>query len=348
VPSFCRHNRFIQNCPICREPEAPPRGTPAKRASSSSSSSSSATRSRSSSSTRSSGGVRVRRVARAQEDGYASPLVPGLRATADAVQLADEIAFATGRLAELADAPPGLYAEAASAPDRDEAAWLAAQVVLLGPDEETDDPFAGLRDVVVPWAGGGVPDPQPLAERARAARAARGGSVAGGAISGLGPRSPYGDTAAARRGLASLRSWAERQGGLAGALAGDPAWTPERRFERLFERLGTVSGIGRARYDLLVVLGQLGVADVRATSLHAGDRDDATQAAKRVFGIGDRYLLDRRASELAEAAEAPMAALDLALANLDRPPAAPRITVGASADAADPAARERAASALGV
>jgi hypothetical protein len=292
--------------------------------------------------------MRVRRVARAVEDGYASPLVPGLKATADAEALAEEIGFSTGRMAELADAPPGLYADAASAPDPDEGAWLAAQVVLLGPEEGAEDPFAGLREVVVPWAGGAVPDPAPLAERARVARAAHGTSIAGPALSGLGPRSPYGDTASARRGLAALRGWAERHGGLAEALRGDPSWTPERRFERLFERLGTVSGIGRARYDLLVVLGQLGLVDVHATSLHPGDRDDATVAAKRVFGIGDRLLLDRRATELAEAAEVPVAALDLALANFGRPPGAPHMTIGATEGAADEDAAARAAAALGV
>jgi hypothetical protein len=313
--------------------------------------------------------VRVRCLARAEEDGYHSRLVPGLRATADAEQLADELGFAVGRLVELAAAPPGLYAEAASAPDGDEAAWLIAQLVLLGPEEGAEDPFAALREVVVPWAGGGLPDTDLLAERSRAAvgeatsptplgaqpaRRTAASAVVGhagtvaAARSGLGPRSPYADAAAAGRGLAALRAWAERGGGLAAALAGDAAWTPERRFERLYERLGTVSGIGRGRYDLLVVLGRLGIADVRATKLAAGDTDDATLAAKRVFGIGDRLLLDRRATDLAVAAELPIEALDLALANLGRPAGTPRMTIGASAGAVDAAARTRAAAALGL
>ncbi len=269
--------------------------------------------------------MRVRKLARAEEDGYASPLVPGLKASADAAQLADELAFATGRLAELAAAPPGLYAEAASAPAREDGLWLAAQIVLLGPAPE-GDPFAALADIVTPWSAG-VPQLDRFA---------------------LGERSPFSGADAAARGLASLRAWAERQGGPTAAFDGDATWSPERRFERLFERLGTVSGVGRARYDLLVVAGRLGLADVAATSLMAGDRDDATLAAKRVFGIGDRFLLDRRALELAEAAEVPVAALDLALANLGRPPTAPRLTLGAGTSAADAAARERALAALGL
>ena len=42
-------------------------------------------------------------------------------------------------------------------------------------------------------------------------------------------------------------------------------------------------------------------------------------AAKRVFGIGDPLLLDRRAATLAEAASVPLEALDLALANWASP-----------------------------
>ena len=50
-----------------------------------------------------------------------------------------------------------------------------------------------------------------------------------------------------------------------------------------------------------------------------------TLAAKRVFGIGDRLTLERRASELAAAAQAPVEALDLALENWAR---TDRITQG--------------------
>ncbi len=292
MPTFCRHNRFVQNCPICREPE-PPR----RRAASTSSASRPRRTARASSPSRRSGGtgdLRVRRVARAAEDGYHSPLVPGLRATADAERLAEELAFAAGRLTELATAPQGAFAEAATAADRDEGIRLAAEAVLRG------------------------------------------------------DRSPYADEAAADRGLAALSAWFDRHGGPGAALDGDPAWTAQRRFERLFERLGTVGGIGRARYDLLVVAGALGLADVEAPALLAGDRDDTTIAAKRVFGIGDRLLIDRRAGELAEAAELPVAALDLALVNVDRPAGAPRLTGGASEDAADAGAWARAAAALGV
>ena len=52
---------------------------------------------------------------RAEDDGFLSELVPGLRASADAGRLAEEIAFSAGRLLALALDPPGLYGEAACA-----------------------------------------------------------------------------------------------------------------------------------------------------------------------------------------------------------------------------------------
>jgi hypothetical protein len=69
----------------------------------------------------------------------------------------------------------------------------------------------------------------------------------------------------------------------------------------------------RARYELLVSLGALGRAPLSAPSLLISDDDAVSVAAKRVFGIGDRLLLERRARELAQASDVPLAALDLAL-----------------------------------
>ena len=146
MPSFCRHNRFIQNCPICREPEPErrvPRSSSSGTRSTASRPSTSSSRARSSGS-RSSGGVRVRQLARAVDDGYRSGLVPGLKASADAERLADEIAFAATRLAQLATDPPGTYAEAALEADREEGLWLAFLTAVVCP-EEGEDPFAGVR-----------------------------------------------------------------------------------------------------------------------------------------------------------------------------------------------------------
>jgi hypothetical protein len=314
-PSFCRHNRFVQNCPICRAPD-PPSARPA-RATSNRSRAGSTAPARSGRAT----AVRVRQMAQAADDGYRSQLVAGLKASADAERLAGELAFAAARLAELSVDPPGVYAEIAAEPDPEEALWLAFLTTYLGPTEG-EDPFAGIRGAHVPWSSGELPDLDVP----------------------LGPRTSH-DTAAGERTVLAYRARAQRAGTQTALVAGEAAWTPERRFDRIFERLA-LPALGRGgRYELLVTLGHLGVADLRPTSLQLTD-DAATLAAKRVFGIGDKLLLERRARDLAAAAELPIEALDLALYNWGAP-AAKRATMGSSA-VADDEQRDAIADVLGV
>jgi len=279
-PTFCRHNRFLQNCPICRTPESPePVRAPR-----------SSTRRSGGSARASQSAVRVRRVEQAADDGYRSELVPGLKASADADRLANELAFAAARLDELEDEPPGVYADIVAEPDPEEALWLAFLTAYLSP-VEGDDPFAGIRAAHVPWSSGELPDL----------------SVP------LGPRASH-DPANGERTVLAYRAWAQRAGGQAAAFAGEAAWTPERRFDRLFERLA-LPGFGRAgRFELLVSLGRLGVVEARPSSLQLTD-DATTLAAKRVFGIGDKLLLERRAGDLADAAGLPIDSLDVGLFN---------------------------------
>ena len=315
MPSFCRHNRFIQNCPICREDEQPARGAASgTRSGRGAVSPPSGARSRSASSR---GGVRVRQMARATDDGYRSPLVPGLKAAADAERLADELAFAAARLVQLATDPPGTYAEATLASDREEGLWLVFLTAVLCPTEG-DDPFANVRAAHVAWATGELPD---LSSVPRGLRAS-------------------GD----ERTLAGYRAWAGRAGSQEAAVAGEGAWSPQRRFDRVFERLA-LPGLDRgARYDFLVTAGRLGLAGVQGAALHFGG-DAATLAAKRVFGIGDPILLGRRAADLAQVAGVPVEALDLALFNWGQPSGG-RVTLGAAQ--ADEGIRTAAAGALGV
>ncbi len=96
---------------------------------------------------------------------------------------------------------------------------------------------------------------------------------------------------------------------------GDPGWGPTRRFDRLLERLA-LPGLARsARYDLLVTLGRLRLYELRPATLALGENDEVLAGAKRVFGIGERVHLERRAAVLAQAAGVPIEALDLALFN---------------------------------
>jgi hypothetical protein len=234
--------------------------------------------------------------------------VPGLRASADAARLAGEIAFSSARLASLAIEPPGLYGlarDAAAAGYLERATWTSFLLAYLTPAED-EQPFAGVEAVlaVAPSAEALPAELDELLDQVPA-----------------GPRSSH-LPGSGRRTLQAYADWVRRAGGSQReAFTGDLAWEPQRRFARLFERLA-LPGLSRAaRYELLVALGRLGIYELSADSLHlstsrsGGGEDDATLAAKRVFGIADPLLLDRRAAAFAAAAEVPLEALDLALAN---------------------------------
>jgi hypothetical protein len=294
---FCRHNRLTAKCPICskeleaelraKAPPRPARARPAPAPSSSSRRARTAARP---------GGVVTRRLARAEDDGYRNPLVPGLRATADAERLAGALAAAAARLEE-----PGPYPAVATEPDREQATWLAFLLALIGPDAPAVQ--EAVAEAAPRWGDGEVPD------------------LPGGHA----------------RTVAAYRQWAERAGSQAAGFTGEADWSPQRRFARVFERLA-LPGLGRApRYELLATLGAARLYPLAADQLQLGTEDDATTlAAKRVLLSGDRMLLERRARELAAAAEVPLEALDRGLAVWGTP--------GAHVDlAAEPPAAIRAA-----
>jgi hypothetical protein len=122
------------------------------------------------------------------------------------------------------------------------------------------------------------------------------------------------------RTAAAYRAWADRAGSQAQAFGGEPSWTPQRRFSRVFERLALPGFPRAARFELLTALGAAGRYELEAGELHLAAGEDATtEAAKRVLVSGDKLLLERRARDLAEAAEVPLAALDRALATWGAP-----------------------------
>ena len=121
--------------------------------------------------------------------------------------------------------------------------------------------------------------------------------------------------AAHARTADAYRAWAERAGSQAAAFRGEPSWTPQRRFSRVFERLALPGFARAARFDLLTALGAAGRYELEAGELWlAAGEDKTTDAAKRLLVSGDKLLLERRARELAEAAEVPLGALDRAFA----------------------------------
>jgi hypothetical protein len=355
MPTFCRHNRFLERCPICSRTlqEQPARARPTRRTGGTHASSSGEASKRRSPRGES---LRVRRESRAEDDGYRSALVGGLRASADAGSLAQEIAFSSGRLQTLAGEPPGLYGEARAlatdAPER--ATWMCFLIAYMSP-VEGDDPFAGIRLALAaaPEAPLGGEADEPSAGELPDLREVP-----------LGPRSSH-EPARGAETLIAYGQWVRRaahSGVPDGAMApargpqeiafgGDPEWTAQRRFERLFERLALPGFARMGRYDLLVTLGYLGIYELLPDSLHLTrarglSADDLTTlAAKRVFGIGDPLLLERRAAALAEAVSIPVEVLDLALANWASPE---RATLGFSPETSDGGALQRAGDALGL
>jgi hypothetical protein len=329
VPSFCRHNRLIQNCPICSREQSvelrPVVSSGAPRTAQPRTSSSPPSRARSATASRAGPGrVRVSQLARGADDGFRSTLAPGLKSSEDAERLAQELAFAAARLTRLGEDPPGLYAEVAN-PDAEleERTWLAFQIAFICP-LNGDDPFRAIELARTTWSSGETPDLEGQE---------------------LGPRSAH-DPARGTQTFDAYRGWARRSGSQALAFTGDAAWTAERRFARVFERLA-LPGMSRdMRYELLVLLGRLGVYELSAGSLQFGGANETTVAAKRALGIGDSLLLERRASELALACEVPLESLDLGLHNWG---VGRRATLGMGPETEpDPEALQRALDALGL
>jgi len=307
VPSFCRHNRLVQNCPICAREQAielrpvvsssapgssPTRGSSAASPPPAGGAGGGTTRQRRDAGGRGAG-VTVKRLARGTEDGYRSGLLPGLKSSEDAERLAEELAFAAARLEVMESEPAGLWAEIADpAADREERTWLAFLVAYLAPLED-ERPFEAIDAARVSWASGEMPLLDGVA---------------------VGPRSAY-EPARGGATVEAYRAWAARAGSQAAAFTGEEAWTPERRFERVFERL-SLPGMHRdARFELLILLGNLSVYELQPATLRLGGSDETTVAAKRALGIGDPMLLERRAADLAGACGLPLAALDLGLRN---------------------------------
>jgi hypothetical protein len=281
--------------------------------------------------------VRVHRETRAQDDGYANTLVPGLHSSDDAARLAQEIAFAAGRLLRMHAAPPSLFNEIrtlAGDGELERATWLCFLTVYLSP-LQGEDPFAGVRLVLDRESDRGADDAQ---------------EHEASSLDGvpLGPRTCH-DPARGSETVRAYRHWAlhadrSEIGQQVQALVGEESWTPQRRFERAFERLA-LPGFGRmGRYELLVTLGRLGLYEMQADSLHltaghgSGPQDLTTVAAKRVLAVGDPIYLERRASAFAQELDVPIDALDLAFANWGT---GERATLGFKSDVTDRHALER-------
>jgi hypothetical protein len=379
MPTFCRHNRFIERCPICSRtlPGAEAASKPAAKPGRATTRGA-AVRPRHPRLRTGGREVRVHREVRAQDDGYASALAPGLHASGDAVRLAQEIAFASGRLLRMHAAPPDLFAEIralATDGQLERATWMCFLTVYLSP-LPGDDPFAGIRlalgrpggdwdargggDARGDWHGsgdggehiGGDHGEGDYGGDGHEARGDHEGEDDVPSLDGipLGPRTSH-DPARGAETLLAYRHWVSHFGSQARAFVGEDSWTPQRRFERVFERLA-LPGLGRAgRYELLVTLGRLGLYELTADSLHlavgrgAGFEDLTTVAAKRILAVGEPVYLERRALAFAQELSVPIDVLDLALANWG---AGERATLGFRPDISDSHALQHVRDALGL
>jgi len=273
---FCRHNRLTAKCPICSkelEAELRAKAPPRPPGVRRTGSARPASGGRRGGGARAAGGLVTRKLARAQDDGYRNRLVPGLRATADAERLAGAFAAAAARLEA-----PGPYPAVAAEPDLEQASWLAFLLALIGPD--APELQSALAADPPAWS-----DAEP-------------------------PALPGGKAEA----VSAYRQWAQKAGSQAAGLHGEADWSPQRRFARVYERLSLPGFERAARFEFLVVLGAAGRYALVPDVLQLGpERDPTTLAAKRVLQSGDRMLLERRARDLAAAAELPLAALDRGL-----------------------------------
>ncbi len=306
VPTFCRHGRFEASCAICRQEKAKAepqttrpasKGTAARRPASSQPSASAAPkRSRT---------VVTGKLTRNADDGFRSDLLPGIRSSADAMVLAQELTLAEARLSAIGTDDAGPWAVVGRAGDSSQAFVAALVVAVASPDDAagslatTAAALAALEPIVAELDDSGtLPGASAIAE-----------------IIDAGPRGPRAHDASGAA-LAVPAQLAQRSAGsLAAGLQGEASWTPERRFARLLDRLA-LKGLPRAvRYDLLVALGRAGALPVRADGLHLGN-DQVTDAAKRLFAVADVALLERRAAALVEVTEVAWDALELALWNI--------------------------------
>ncbi len=368
MPTFCRHNRFIERCPICsRTLPGAEAATSAARRRQSARGGAGAARGSTSPAHRhrrllaGGKGVRVHRELRAQDDGYRSDLAPGLHSSQDAARLAEEIAFASGRLLGLHAAPPDLFGEIrelAVEGELERATWMCFLTVYLSP-LQGDDPFAGVRIALErdggQWAaregdgedGGGEDVSHRPEDVFHGGERVPYGEEGVPSLDGipLGPRTSH-DPARGSQTLLAYRHWVSQFGSQAQAFTGEDSWTPRRRFERVYERLAFPGLWRQGRYELLVTLGRLRLYELDADSLHltgADPEDETAIAAKRVLAVGEPVYLERRAVAFAQELSVGIDVLDLAFANWG---AGERATLGFPPDTVDQHALERAREAL--
>lgn len=331
-------------------------------------------------------GLHVSHERRAEDDGYRSPLTPGLRASQDAERLAEEIAFAEGRLLALTTAPPDLYGEMREEEDSEQAAWMCFLSAYLCPLEggRDSDPFVGIRRALeADWRAGELPDLEgiPLGPRtshdpargdatlraylqwaARSAQQADGSGAppdhtveaprnavaAPGHMLGAPGHAYVVGAGGPQVGVVPTATVVDTVG-WAPAFVGDPAWTPGRRFGRLFERL-TLPGLARmGRYELLLTIGRVGLCELRADALYFTNAPGAAHGDLATLGAKRVFGIGdpiHLEPRARELAKAASVPIEALDLALANWEAGERATLGVPSEALDAHALERARAAL--
>ena len=206
MPTFCRHNRFIERCPICSKTlpgNEPPARTP-QRAPEQRRARARGTRRRAR--RRAADGLRVHREGRAADDGYARELVPGPARLRRRPAPGGEIAFSSARLPR---SPRSRRAPTARRATRPRAATSSGPpgscflLAYLSPLPRASSRSPGVRG----RARRGAEPRRHAASSGTARRRPRG------------PRSSH-EPGSGTRDAAAYAQWAERAGGAGGGLHG--------------------------------------------------------------------------------------------------------------------------------
>lgn len=174
-----------------------------------------------------------------------------------------------------------------AAGEREEAVWLAYLTTFFGPDERGRDTWRATRLVYSGFRGACLTFASVRDQRASVARLCRDNEAAFRALPRGNHRKYEPNSADHRQGLISsvdsLVALAARHGGLVPLVTA--VASPRDRFERMMHAFQIISFGRTGRFDLLVLLGDLGVVELEAPRLFlkgaTGPLKGARQALKR-------------------------------------------------------------------
>ena len=270
--------------------------------------------------------------------------VPGLTLTSGAGLFAEEVArsvaridgmrlLATSPLDGVITNPADLAWDAWRAivwhdrcGDKEAATWLAFLATHFGRRNEDDDPWRSTRAVYSAFGEGVLSWERVAASPAdistvcqvHAEECCRLKFANHRKFETPRPNHPLGVDAVLRSYVEGI---IERTGGSQATLFSVPNESPTGRFERLMRELQFVKRFGRtALFDLLTLLGNLGVYDLAPGRICLVGATGPLRGAKMMFGGADTRTLEARANKMARRLDVPIQAVEDALCNWQKHP----------------------------